>query len=252
MLPPLTNNNIMFEPVLIELTPIEKDVERLLLKAGFCLQTYRTIDAMSILEKALDIVENNNVQWRIKSAVYKDYGQAHVQMGNIENGLIFFIKSYQISEDDNDKAANASMIAGYYLRKGDTQKAAEYAEKAIQTANATVLQCSPYHIQGGIAEMEGNHLKAIKLMNKAAELAEMSHSLTDLGMIIMDLSVIFTKLGKPEIALSEICRAERYIKESRNLDLFMRCTIRKAKILYMMGKDEEARVLIIALDEHKN
>lgn len=242
----------MFEPAKIELTPIEKEVGHLLQKAGYYLQTYRSIDALPILENALELVENNDIQWRIKSAVYKDNGQAHVLMGHIVEGLKFFIRSFEISEDGNDKAAIASIIAGYFLRNGDSQKAAEYAEKAIQTATAPELLCSPYHILGGIAEIEENFLSAIELMNIAAELAEKSHSLTDLGMIIMDLSIIFIKLGKPETALSEICRAERYIKECRNLDLFMRCNIRKAKILYTMGKDEEAKSLIYALDEHRN
>lgn len=43
----------------------------------------------------------------------------------------------------------------------------------------------------------------------------------------------------------------RYIKESHNFDLFQRCAIRRAKILYKMGRDEDAKNLIATLDEQK-
>lgn len=242
----------MFEPETIELTPSEKEVDKLLRQAHFYIQTYRSIEAFSVLDKAMEIVENENVQWRVKSTVFRDCGQAHIQMGHIPDGLNFFIRSYEIIEDCNDKAATAGMIARYYLQEGNTEQAAEYAEKALQLATASELKSFPYQIQGGIAVMEGAFPRAIELMNKAAEFAEKSHCLTDLAMIIMDLSTIFINMEKPETALSEICRAERYIKDCRNFDLYIRCTIRKAKILYLMKKDEEAKALIFALDEQKN
>ena len=71
-------------------------------------------------------------------------------------------------------------------------------------------------------------------------------------MIIMDISAIYMKMGLNETALSEIYRAERYVKECRNLDLYRQCAIRSAKILYMMGKDEEAKRLVMAIDEQNN
>ena len=59
-------------------------------------------------------------------------------------------------------------------------------------------------------------------------------------------------MGLSETALSETYRAERYVKECRNLDLYTRCAIRRAKILFIMNRDEEARTLIMALDDQKN
>lgn len=59
-------------------------------------------------------------------------------------------------------------------------------------------------------------------------------------------------MGKLETALSEMFRAERYAKESRNLDLMFRFVLRRAKLMYKMGKDGEARALIMTLDEQKN
>lgn len=236
---------------MVDLTPIEKEIDALVQKAGFYLQTYRAIDALAVLNEAIGIVESNAVQWRVKAAVYRDHGQAQFQMGNCEIAMGSFIHSYELLEDGNDKAAAAGLIAGYYLREGKRTEAKEYAHKALETATAPELLSHPYQIMGGIALEEGDFLKAIDLMNKAASLAEDAHCITDLAMIIMDIAAIFLKMGKNETALSEIYRAERYVKESRNLDLYMRCAIRRAKILYKMGKDEEAKLLICALDEQK-
>lgn len=242
----------MFKQEIIELIPIEKDVDLLLQKAGFYIQTYRFIEALPILDNALEIVEDNNVRWPMKSAVYQICGQVHIFLDpNIDDGLNYFIKSYEIIEDGNKKADVACKIAKYFLQEGALMKAKEYAEKALQTATESEPQSIIYQIQGGIALKEGDYTRAIELMNKAAELAESSKFLAQLAMIIMDLTTVFIKIGKPETALSEICRAERYVKESHNPDLYMRCAIRKAKILYSMKKDEEAKKLIIALDEQK-
>ena len=239
------------ETILIELTPIEKEIDALLGKSGFYLQTYRAIDAQKVLIVALDMIENNEVKWQVKAAVYRNMGQALYQQGSFDEAMKFFNQSYDVPEDGNDKAAAAGLIAGYYLQAGNKVAAIEYAEKALKTATAPELLSRPYQIKGGIAIEEGDYPKALELMNKAAELAEENHCVTDLAMIIMDISVVYMKMGRKEIALSEIYRAERYVKECRNLDLYMRCAIRRAKILYSMGKDEEAKKLVCALEEQK-
>lgn len=235
----------------IELTPVEKEIDSLIGKSGFYLQTYRAIDAEHVLNPALDMVENSDVKWQVKGAVFRNMGQALFLDGHFDEAMRFFIKSHEVIEDGDDKAAVAGLIARYYLQEKNKQKALEYAEKALMTAKAPELKSGPYQIQGGVAIEDGDYTKALELMNKAAELAEESHCLTDLAMIIMDISVIFMMMGRKETALSEIYRAERYVKECHNPDLFMRCAIRRAKILYAMGKDEDAKKLICALEEQK-
>ena len=235
----------------MEMTHIEKEMDALLQKSGFYLQTYRAIDAQNVLQQAMSLMEGNKVQWQIEAAVYRNMGQALFQMGNFDYAMDFFLRSYDVLKDGNDKAAAAGMIAGFFLQEGKKQEAMEYAEKALQTATAPELMSHPYQIQGGIALEEGDYPKAIELFNKAAELAESNHCTTELAMIIMDLSVVYIRMGMLETALSEIYRAERYVKECRTLDLYMRCAIRRAKILYYMGRDEEAKKLICALEEQK-
>ena len=234
-----------------ELTLIERRIDQLLGKSSFYLQTYRAIDALTVLQQAQVLVNGNEVRTPIRAVMYRNMGQALFQTGRVNDAMGFFIRSFETFEGDNDKAAAAGLIADYYLQIGKKQEAQEYADKALKLAEAPELMSHPYQIMGGIAIEEGNYPKALELMTKAAERAEQAHCLTDLAMIIMDTSVIFVKMGRLETALSEIYRAERYVKECRNWDLYLRCAIRRAKILYKMGKDEEAKNLVCALEEQK-
>ena len=237
---------------IIELTPFEKEIDALLRKSGFFLQTYRAIDALSVLEHAQRMIEEKEVKWQVKAALYRNMAQAKYQLGHFEEAMSHFIQSYEILEDGNDKAAAAGMIAGYYLRNGNLDDAAVWTDKAEETATEPELMAGPYQIRGGIADAKDDYPKAIELLNKAAALAEESHCLTDVAMYISDIAAVYVRMGMLETALSEMYRAERYAKECRNLDLFFRFAIRRAKILYKMGKDEEAKKLIMALDEQKN
>ena len=237
---------------IIDLTPLEQKINALIFKAGYFIQTYRALDALNVLAEAHRKMDGQEVHWRVRTAVLKNTGQAYIQLGQFEKGLACFAQSYDITEDENEKAGTAAHLAGYFLRDGRLDEAMKWAEKALETATDPDLKAGPYQIKGGIAVEKGDYPKAIELLNKAAAYAEESHCLTDLATIISDLATVFMLMGKLETALSEMFRAERYAKESRNLDLMFRFVVRRAKIMYKMGKDEEAKALIMTLDEQKN
>lgn len=237
---------------IIDLTPLEQKINALIFKAGYFIQTYRALDALNVLAEAHRKMDGQEVHWRVRTAVLKNTGQAYIQLGQFEKGLACFAQSYDIIEDENEKAGAAAHLAGYFLRDGRLDEAMKWTEKALETATYPDLKAGPYQIKGGIAVEEGDYPKAIELLNKAAAYAEKSHCLTDLATIISDLATVFMLMGKLETALSEMFRAERYAKESRNLDLMFRFVVRRAKLMYKMGKDGEARALIMTLDEQKN
>lgn len=237
---------------ILELTPIEKEVDLLLRKAVYYLQTYRGIEALNELTKAHRMISGQDLKWQVKTAVLKNTGLALIQTGDFEKALACFAEAYDLTEDENDKAAAACHLAGYFLRDGRLDEAEKWSDKALKTVTEMELMAGPYQIKGGIAASKGDYLRAIELLNQAAAYAEEAHCLTDLGMVISDLAAVYYEMGRLEIALSEMFRAERYAKESRNLDLMFRFVVRRAKIMYKMGKDEEAKALIMALDEQKN
>ena len=237
---------------IIDLTPLEQKINALIFKAGYYIQTYRALDALNVLAEAHRKMDGQEVHWRVRTAVLKNTGQAYIQLGQFEKGLACFAQSYDIIEDENEKAGAAAHLAGYFLRDGRLDEAMKWTEKALETATYPDLKAGPYQIKGGIAVEEGDYPKAIELLNKAAAYAEKSHCLTDLATIISDLATVFMLMGKLETALSEMFRAERYAKESRNLDLMFRFAVRRAKLMYKMGKDGEAKALIMTLDEQKN
>lgn len=237
---------------IIYLTPLEQNINALIFKAGYFIQTYRALDALNVLAEAHRKMDGQEVHWRVRTAVLKNTGQAYIQLGQFEKGLACFAQSYDIIEDENEKAGAAAHLAGYFLRDGRLDEAMKWTEKALETATYPDLKAGPYQIKGGIAVEEGDYPKAIEQLNKAAAYAEKSHCLTDLATIISDLATVFMLMGKLETALSEMFRAERYAKESRNLDLMFRFAVRRAKLMYKMGKDGEAKALIMTLDEQKN
>ena len=237
---------------IIDLTPLEQKINALIFKAGYFIQTYRALDALNVLAEAHRKMDDQEVHWRVRTAVLKNTGQAYIQLGQFEKGLACFAQSYDIIEDENEKAGAAAHLAGYFLRDGRLDEAMKWTVKALETATDPDLNAGPYQIKGGIAVEEGDYPKAIELLNKAAAYAEKSHCLTDLATIISDLATVFMLMGKLETALSEMFRAERYAKESRNLDLMFRFAVRRAKLMYKMGKDGEAKALIMTLDEQKN
>lgn len=237
---------------IIDLTPLEQKINALIFKAGYFIQTYRALDALNVLAEAHRKMDGQEVHWRVRTAVLKNTGQAYIQLGQFEKGLACFAQSYDIIEDENEKAGAAAHLAGYFLRDGRLDEAMKWAEKALETATDPDFKAGPYQIKGGIAVEKGDYPKAIELLNKAAAYAEESHCLTDLATIISDLATVFMLVGKLETALSEMFRAERYAKESRNLDLMFRFAVRRAKLMYKMGKDGEAKALIMTLDEQKN
>lgn len=236
----------------IELTPLEREIDVLLSESYYFLQTYRGIDALNVLKSAHRKMEGQDIKWQVRTAVLKNTGQAYIQLGQFEKGLACFAQSYDIIEDGDDKAAAASHLAGYFLRDGRLDEAMKWADKALETVTEKELMAGPYQIKGGIAAAKGDYTKAIELLNQAAAYAEETHCLTDLAMVISDLAAVYNEMGRMEIALSEMFRAERYAKESRNLDLMFRFVVRRAKIMFRMGKDEEAKALIMTLDEQKN
>ena len=237
---------------ILELTPIEREIDLLLRKSAYYLQTYRGIEAMNVLTTAHRMIDGQDVKWQVRTAVLKNTGQAYIQTCNLNKALACFAESYDLMEDGNDKSASACQLAGYFLRDGRLEEAMKWAEKALETVTEKELMAGPYQIKGGIAAAQGDYPKAIELLNQAAAYAEEAHCLTDLAMVISDLAAVYNEMGRMEIALSEMFRAERYAKESRNLDLMFRFVVRRAKIMYKMGKDEEAKALIMTLDEQKN
>ena len=64
---------------MLELTPIEREIDLLLRKSAYYLQTYRAIDALNVLSEAHRMMNGQSVHWRIRTAVLKNTGQAHIQ-----------------------------------------------------------------------------------------------------------------------------------------------------------------------------
>lgn len=66
---------------IMELTPLEKEINALLSKSVDYIQTYRAIDALNVLSEAQRMMNDQSVHWRIRTAVMKNTGKAYIQLG---------------------------------------------------------------------------------------------------------------------------------------------------------------------------
>jgi hypothetical protein len=66
---------------IIELSPLEKEIDALLSKSVYFIQTYRAIDALNVLSEVRRMMNGQSVHWRIRTAVLKNTGQAYIQLG---------------------------------------------------------------------------------------------------------------------------------------------------------------------------
>ena len=57
-----------------ELTLIERRIDQLLGKSSFYLQTYRAIDALTVLQQAQVLVNGNEVRTPIRAVMYRNMG----------------------------------------------------------------------------------------------------------------------------------------------------------------------------------
>lgn len=57
------------------------------------------------------------------------------------------------------------------------------------------------------------------------------------------------QLGLKHNALSEIARIEMYAKRTRQLQQYLRVLIKKAQLLYRMGRKDEAEQVVLTIPE---
>ena len=60
---------------------------------------------------------------------------------------------------------------------------------------------------------------------------------------------VLFQLGLKNNALSEIARIEMYVKRTRQLQQYLRVLIKKAQLLYRVGRKDEAEQVVLTIPE---
>ena len=63
------------------------------------------------------------------------------------------------------------------------------------------------------------------------------------------LAEVLFQMGLKNNALSELVRTEMYAKRTRQLQQYLRVLIKKAQLLYRMGRKDEAEQVVLTIPE---
>ena len=106
-----------------------------------------------------------------------------------------------------------------------------------------------YYIKGKIHLKKGDHKAALEEFTSSAKEANRMHlPYGEIAATIYVAEVLF-QLGLKHIALSEIARIEMYAKRTRQLQQYLRVLIKKAQLLYLIGRKDEAEQVVLTIPE---
>lgn len=189
-----------------------------------------------------------NADKKLVSWYYERYAHFYDLHGDMESSLSMYKKAAEVTTDPRQQSRCLCLMAEISHRLKQTDEAIKYCNMAIDSASESTgseeFKITPLCIKGRIAFQANNYDSAIKYYNEAARIAEELHLPVELAATILNIAKLFDLIGKNEIAMNEMLRAERYAKEAHDYNLQCRVVIQRVNLLYKMGKDEIAKQVI--------
>ena len=203
-----------------------------------------------VLRLKKDMEEDADVPKDMLSDVYyKLYHLAWIREDK-ENAFKFAEKAVGLHPIAEGKLQIYSNLATNALQRNLLDESNLYVEKCIgllseNTPNAWYV----YYIKGKIHLKKGDHKAALEEFTSSAKEANRMHlPYGEIAATIYVAEVLF-QLGLKHNALSEIVRIEMYAKRTRQLQQYIRVLIKKAQLLYHMGRKDEAEQVVITIPE---
>ena len=213
----------------------------------------RVVDAFNILNKMknnLGVINTSN-----------SYSDDERQLIFNVYYLLFEIqwKLFKSEECFNYGEIAAEIISDY------SQKVKVYYNLTIYSMQLNKLESSHQYIQlaeackspidkalilqskARLLQKEHNYEDAISVFCEAAYEAEGINQTRLLVRIILDMAESWEQIGKHEIALNEIERATKIAKDTHDFNFYLRAVVKKVKLLYRLGKDADAKQLLLTL-----
>ena len=180
---------------------------------------------------------------------YKLYHLAWIREDK-ENAFKFAEKAAELHPIAEGKLQIYSNLATNALQRNLLDEANQYVEKCVgllseNTPNAWYV-C---YLKGKIQLKKGDQKAALEEFTSSAKEANRMHlPYGEIAATIYVAEVLF-QLGLKHNALSEIARIEMYAKRTRQLQQYLRVLIKKAQLLYRMGRKDEAEQVVLTIPE---
>ena len=180
---------------------------------------------------------------------YKLYHLAWIKKDK-ENAFKFAEKAIELHPSVEGKLQIYSNLATNALQRNLLNEANQYVEKCegLLSEN-TPTTWYVFYLKGKIQLKKGDQKAALEEFTSSAKEANRMHlPYGEIAATICVAEVLF-QMGLKNNAMSEIVRMELYAKRTRQLQQYLRVLIKKAQLLYRMGRKDEAEQVVITIPE---
>ena len=180
---------------------------------------------------------------------YKLYHLAWIKKDK-ENAFKFAEKAIELHPSNEAKVQIYGNLAMNTLQQELLDDAMGYVEKGLSLLpENTSTTWYLYLIQGKIHLKKSDLEAALEDFTSSAKEANRMHlPYGEIAATIYVAEVLF-QLGLKHNALLEIVRIEMYAKRTRQLQQYLRVLIKKAQLLYRMGRKDEAEQVVLTIPE---
>ena len=222
-----------------------KDVIERYFRGGLFVDAEREVLRLKkVMEEDADVPKD-----LLSDVYYKLYHLAWIREDK-ENAFKFAEKAVELHPIAEGKLQIYSNLATNALQRNLLDESNLYVEKCIgllseNTPNAWYV----YYLKGKIQLKKGEQKAALEEFTSSAKEANRMHQpYGEIAATIYVAEVLF-QLGLKHNALSEIVRIEMYAKRTRQLQQYLRVLIKKAQLLYRIGRKDEAEQVVLTIPE---
>lgn len=143
----------------------------------------------------------------------------------------------------------------FYI-KGRETEVIKYCDDAIKYANMVdkqdAFKTEPMRYKAIVAFESGDDDLAMHFINECMRFADDANLPVEKAVSCSLRAKIFERKGKLQLALDDLLRAERYVKEDHDYNHYCRIAIQRVALMFKMGLDEQAKEVILAIAKDKD
>lgn len=213
------------------------EIHKLMLSAKF-------IEAKFMLQSMNEEKIPDAYRYLYYNLLFETTFKTHNDETQFNESLKYLERAVEYTEDTDQKSTIYGNIAVYLIQKNRMVDAQSYVDKCFEFALSDSSKTFAYKIKGRILYLNNSLDESLECFTEAAHYAEITHNENMLFYITLEIAFVFEKMNRVNIAFSECDKAEQYARFLKDLNLFHRCAIYKAQLLYKLGRDEDAKKLI--------
>ena len=177
--------------------------------------------------------------------------------GEPQDALVWMEESLGLTKDPLALSRTSFMAAQCLFQiKGREKEVIKYCDDAVSYAETVDGQDSfktePMRMRAIIAFEKGDNDSAIQYISECLRYAESANLPVEKAVAFSLRSKVFERQGNLQLALDDLYRAERYVKENHDYNHYCRIAIQRLALMYKMGYDEQAKEAAIAIAKDKD